>query len=160
MKAIGIDIGGTKIAAGLVDSNGRLLNSTFLEITNISTPDAFMEALEPVVGAYLDAGGVAGIGIGSAGPLDREKGELQNHYTLNPGLLGMRIVELFQRTFGLPVILDHDVNAALWAHCCFGGVNGRDSLMLTFGTGIGGAVYKAGRFLRGAGGCAPNWGIF
>ncbi|MBF9016528.1 MULTISPECIES: ROK family protein [unclassified Oceanispirochaeta] len=163
MKAIGIDIGGTKIAAGLVTDKGQLLDSTVLDIKDIHSPIELMTVLDPVLKRLIEVGGtnisdIAGIGIGSPGPLDVKKGILNNHYTLNQGLYGMNIVDDFQEKYGVPVLLDHDVNTALWAHHCFSDLQGKDSLMLTFGTGIGGAVYKQGSFIRGAGGCAPELG--
>lgn len=163
MKAIGIDIGGTKIAAGLVTDKGQLLDSAVLDIKDIHSPTELMNVLDPILKRLFVAEGthcseIAGIGIGSPGPLDINQGILKNHYTLSKGLYGMNIVDAFRKEYELPVVLDHDVNTALWAHHCFSDLQGRDSLMLTFGTGIGGAVYKQGSFIRGAGGCAPELG--
>lgn len=163
MKAIGIDIGGTKIAAGLITEQGQLVDSSVLDIKDINSPQELLSFLDPVLKHMINLGiedeeGIAGIGIGSPGPLDVKNGVLKNHYTLSKGLYGMNIVDAFSQKYNFPVLLDHDVNAALWAHHCFSDLRGRDSLMLTFGTGIGGAVYKDGSFIRGAGGCAPELG--
>jgi glucokinase len=117
-----------------------------------------MASVQPVVDSFCKDEEIAGIGIGAPGPLDIDKGTLLNQYTLNHGLYGMNIVELFRRIYKIPVRLDHDVNTALWAHHCFSGADEKDILMLTFGTGIGGAVLKNGIFLRGEGGSAPELG--
>lgn len=158
MNAIGIDIGGTKIALGLVDDKGAILESGIIEIKELHSPSDLISAVTPSVKGFMEAGDPVGIGIGSPGPLDIGEGRICNHYTLNKGLYGMKIVDAFRNEFSLPVMLDHDVNTALWAHYCFADLKGSDSLMLTFGTGIGGSVFKQGRFVRGAGGCAPELG--
>ncbi|TBH17538.1 glucokinase [Thermus thermamylovorans] len=149
MRVVGLDLGGTKIAAGVFDGE-RLLSRVVLP-----TPK---EGGEGVVGALAGAvaraeaeAGVRGeaIGLGTPGPLDFREGVIR--FTPNiPGLVNFPIRHLLERTTGRPVYLENDANAAALAEHHLGAARGEaSSLFLTVSTGIGGGVVLGGRVLRG-----------
>jgi glucokinase len=101
---------------------------------------------------------LGGIGVGCAGPLDPVRGTIDNPYTL-PGLVGGNIVAALRQELGCPVVLENDADMALLGECFAGAGQGFDPVvMLTFGTGIGGAALVDGRLLRGASGAHPELG--
>ncbi len=154
MTALGIDIGGTRIKAGLVDESG-----TILERHSEPTPAALEEFREVLGGlvARLSPAGPAGIGIGCKGVIDPGTTRIE---TL-PGELryleGHRLSELI--AFDGPVHADNDARVAMAGEMLWGAARGRrNALMLTLGTGVGGAVVAEGKLLRGAGGVAGHVG--
>jgi glucokinase len=150
-QAIGIDIGGTKIAGGVVTASGRLLDRT-----QVPTPPADEAATLATLIAVVDElcarhPGVDAIGVGAAGLVEWHGGRLRwaPHNTWRR--LELRRL-LHQRT-GLPIIVDNDANAAAWAEARFGPGAGSDNLVLvTVGTGIGGGLVLDGRVHRGESG--------
>jgi glucokinase len=162
-RAIGVDIGGTKIAVGAVSENGAIAALT----TTPTLPErAFEEGLEAIVsaiGTVLDAAGwsvldVCGIGIGCAGPLDLVRGTIENQFTL-AGWKGCDIVTPLRERFGVPAWLENDADAALVGEVAFGAGRGCENVvMLTFGTGIGSGILVGGRIHRGHAGGHPEMG--
>ncbi|WP_114313231.1 glucokinase [Thermus caldifontis] len=149
MTVVGLDLGGTKIAAGVFDGE-RLLSHVVLP-----TPEegglAVVRALaEATAKAEAEAGtrGVA-IGLGTPGPLDFREGVIR--FTPNiRGLVNFPIRRLLEEATGRPVYLENDANAAALAEHHLGAARGEDtSLFLTVSTGIGGGVVLGGRVLRG-----------
>jgi glucokinase len=159
--AAGIDIGGTKIAVGIADAQGRLaVQSQMPTSPEEGFPSALarMEAELRRLHEELGYPDLAGIGIGCAGPVDPRCGTIENPFTL-PGWQGARIVSLLQETFGLPVILENDADAAAFGEYLFGMGQGHDPmLMLTFGTGVGGGIIAGGQIYRGFRGEHPELG--
>lgn len=101
---------------------------------------------------------LAGIGIGCAGPVDPERGLINNPYTL-AGWDRCDLVTPLRKRFGHPVFLENDADAAALGECWTGAGRDRDPVvMLTFGTGVGGATIRGGQILRGAGGEHPELG--
>ncbi len=161
--AIGLDIGGTKTAIGVVDSMGTILGSLSIP-TN--SPAGFVEGQqrlaagirEVTVKADISFSHISGIGIGCAGPLDPAAGIIRNPFTL-PGWEDAPIVTAMAQEFGLRTLLENDVDAALTGEFLFGAAQAQDpAAMLTFGTGVGGAVLIGGKILRGVGGAHPEPG--
>ncbi|MBN1418248.1 MAG: ROK family protein [Planctomycetes bacterium] len=163
MKAIGIDIGGTKIAVAPVDATGgiraRVSIPTEAERGFDRAVARMIEAADRALGeAGWSRGDLAGIGIGCAGPVDPARGLINNPYTL-AGWDRCDIVSPLRRTFGVPVRLENDADAAAVGEWCAGAGRGASPLvMLTIGTGIGGAVLSEGRIVRGARGEHPELG--
>ena len=159
--AIGVDIGGTKVAAGIVDHTGtvlvharRLTPSQDLDAVVQSIADAVLE-LVPKAHA-LDLTPV-GVGIGAAGLVDaaRSRVVFAPHLVLRGEPLG----ELVAAAVGLPVVIENDANAAAWAEWRFGAGRGQDRLVcVTLGTGIGGAMVDDGVVQRGQWGMAGEFG--
>jgi glucokinase len=154
-RAIGIDIGGTKIASLLVDEEGAV-HERIERDTPAEDVDATMERIYSV-GAELASGAVA-IGIGAAGMVDVEAGVMR--YAPNLAWREVAIRDLVSDRVGLPCLLDNDANAAGWGEFRFGAAREYEesTLMVTVGTGIGGAIIADGRLYRGAHGFAAEIG--
>ena len=106
----------------------------------------------------MEPAALAGIGLGCPGPFDEESGRIDNFYTL-PGWEGNDIVSPLVARFGTPVRLVNDADAALLGEALAGAARGaRIAVMLTVGTGIGGAALIDGAILRGAAGEHPEIG--
>ena len=159
---LGIDIGGTKIAGGLVDDAG-----TVLDCVRRETPGHAVAAVEQAIVGVVDElceravsgsyGRCIAVGIGAAGWVSTDRSTV----LFSPHLAWRNTplrAHLAQR-ISLPVWVDNDANAAAWAEHRFGAARGHDTAAcVTLGTGIGGAVISAGRLQRGAFGVAGEWG--
>jgi glucokinase len=154
-RAIGIDIGGTKIAGLLVDEDG-----TVHERVERDTPaedvDATLERIHSV-GADL-AGEAVAIGIGAAGMVDFDAGMMRS--APNLAWREVPIRDLVSERVGLPCLLDNDANAAAWGEFRYGAAREFDQavLVVTVGTGIGGGIIADGRLYRGAHGFGAEIG--
>ena len=161
--ALGIDIGGTKIAVGAVDATGAVHARRTIATDAEAGFDAGLERLiraidETLAEARVDAAALSGIGLGCPGPFDEASGRIENFYTL-PGWEGNDIVSPLVARFDTPVRLINDADAALLGEALAGAARGaRVALMLTVGTGLGGAALIDGAILRGAAGDHPEIG--
>lgn len=153
--AVGVDLGGTKIAAGIVDHEGRVHGRQELPSDIDDAPGVIAQ-----IGALvqkLGSEGVVGVGIGAAGIVDHATGYYL--YGPNTGLRDFNLAELAAADLQLPVRLDNDANCAAWAEHRFGiGRGTRHFLCVTLGTGIGGGLVLDGRPYRGAHGGAAEIG--
>ncbi|MCX6019403.1 MAG: ROK family protein [Chloroflexi bacterium] len=154
--AIGIDIGGTKIAGGLVDQEGRV----FHEIT-APTPaqegsaailETAFEVAQRVRAAAAESGAqVSACGVGAAGQIEFPRGRVRYASPTLKGWAGTEIAQTLSGRLGLPVAVDNDANVLALAEQRFGAGRGlRDVLFVTVGTGIGGALVLDGRLRRGS----------
>ncbi len=158
MKTLGLDLGGTKIAAAVVE------DGTILDRERVSTPQTGFEdvigALGRAAGALLERGhdDVAAIGVGSPGPLDLAKGTILFAPNI-PGMEDGPIVDALQRRLGRSVTLENDANAAGYAEHRYGAARDLESsVYVTISTGIGGGLFLGDRVLRGAHGLAGEIG--
>jgi glucokinase len=162
-KALGVDIGGTKIAVAAVDAGGTLLARATLPTQADQGFDLAVGRLAEAAERLLvqvgwAASELCGIGIGCAGPVDPPGGLINNPYTLG-GWNRCDIVSPLRQRFGVPVWLENDADAAALGECFGGAGRGFDPVvMLTFGTGVGGAAIVRGEIYRGAGGEHPELG--
>ncbi|MBN2506219.1 MAG: ROK family protein [Verrucomicrobia bacterium] len=162
-KAIGIDIGGTKIAAATVNAHGTILaRATLPTEAEQGFPRAVARLAQAVDRLLQQAGcapsDLAGVGIGCAGPVDPAAGLINNPFTL-AGWNRCDVVSPLRQRFGVPVWLENDADAAALGECWRGAAQGLDPVvMLTFGTGIGGGVIAGGEIYRGADGEHPELG--
>jgi glucokinase len=153
---IGIDVGGTKIAAGVVDADGRIVARN-QRVTPAQHADQVRDAVTDAVRELRTQHEVAAIGISAAGFVDAARATVMFAPNLAWRDEPLRD-ELEQRT-GLPVVVENDANAAAWAESRFGAGRGtRHVLALTVGTGLGGGVVSDGRVLRGEFGAAAEVG--
>lgn len=156
MLSIGIDIGGTKVAAGVVDTEGVVLQK-LVRPTPSSSPTAVEDAIVDVVanlGANRD---IVSVGIGAAGWVDTDQAVVR----FSPHLAWRNepLKDRIQAKLAQPVLVDNDANAAAWAEYRFGsGRNARVMVMVTLGTGIGGALVINGSLFRGRFGMAGEFG--
>ena len=161
--AIGMDVGGSKLGLAIVRKDGAILSEDQAP-TQAAKPfaDRFPEilaALELLLKrANLTLESCLGVGIGCPGPLDLENGTVLNPYTL-PGWDKVNIVKVFSEEIGLPIFLENDADAALVGEWYAGAGQGcKDLVMLTIGTGIGGAALAGGELYRGKQGEHPEIG--
>lgn len=161
--AIGIDIGGTKIAIGIITQEGlKQLKTIPTEAGRgfNATVQRIFDCIETLfTQCKLTSRQLIGIGIGCAGPVYPQTGIINNPFTL-PGWSNCNIVKPFVEKFGVRVILENDADmAALGEYHLGAGRGGTESmLMLTFGTGVGGSLIVDGRVYRGANGEHPEIG--
>ncbi len=154
MFTIGIDIGGTKIAAGLVAADGSLHHPT--RVATSTSSDEIVGAVVQLVRNYAGVAEISGVGVAAAGFVDHELGTISSP---NIAWRDEPLRDRLKAQIDLPVVLENDANAAGWAEYRFGA--GRDiqhMVMLTMGTGIGGAVVANGVLHRGASGMGAELG--
>ena len=157
VHAIGIDIGGTKIAGALVSESGAILR-TERRPTPAGDPVAIVDNVVELI-TLLGAGeDVVAAGVAAAGFVDATQSVV--YYAPNINWRSEPFREhLSQLLPGIDITIDNDANAAGWAEYRFGGGRGAtDMTMLTIGTGVGGAVIADGRLLRGGFGAAGEVG--
>jgi glucokinase len=161
LPAIGIDIGGTKMAVALIDRRGAILNRAVLATEADQGFGRAVDRLGGTIDGLLKEAGqrtLSAIGIGCAGPVDPRRGLINNPYTLT-GWDQCDIVAPLSKRFDVPVYLENDADAAAVGECVGGAGHGFDPVvMLTFGTGIGGAAVVGGQIYRGVQGEHPELG--
>ncbi len=151
----GIDIGGTKIAGGIVDGHGIVSGRR-----EVPTPakaggaQILTDAIELARTIIAEAAGkVQAIGIGAGGQIDTDQGLVFSATDVLPGWKGQRITEAFERELGLWSMVDNDVNVLGLAESRFGAARKLPKATIVFlalGTGVGGAIVIDGKLLRGA----------
>lgn len=155
MYNIGIDLGGTNIAAAVVDGNGKI-------ICKASTPTRVEQGFQSIVKSMADlsrqlieeAGlkpkDINSVGIGSPGTIDQEKGEIVHAYNL--GFNHSPIRDEFIKHLGLPVYIGNDANVAAYGEYVFGAGNSRykDLVAVTLGTGLGAGIVLDGKMVCGS----------
>ncbi len=162
-KAIGVDIGGTKMAVAAVDARGAILARETLPTDAAQGFGPAVARLVESIGRILQQVGwarseLAGLAVGCAGPVDPAAGLINNPYTL-AGWNRCDIVTPLRQQFEVPVWLENDADLAALGECFCGAGRGFDPIvMLTFGTGIGGAAVIRGEIYRGTGGEHPELG--
>lgn len=160
---LGVDIGGTKVAAGLVDARGNILSKTRIPMPSRGTEAEALSAVEQAISAALETmprfrRAVAGIGISSPGPLDPRKGVIINPPNL-PCWRNLHITKKLKTPGHLPVKLDNDANAAGLAEAIWGAGKGYESVFYaTLGTGIGTGIVFDQRIYHGRTGSAAEGG--
>ena len=159
LAALGIDIGGTKVAGGVVAPDG-----TILATARRATPGASVADTEDAIVAVVEElaarhdGELVGVGVGAAGWFDRT-----GDTVLFSPHLAWRELHRCARTSppgcSCPLWVGNDADAAAWAEYRYGAARGADlALMITLGTGIGGGIVLDGRLQRGSHGVAGEWG--
>jgi glucokinase len=145
-RVIGVDIGGTKILAGIVDPGGHVEHRRE-HPTMTASEDEFLSGLEAAVEELL-TDEIAAIGFGIPSPIDQRTGRALQ--AVNLPLTDIPFRDRMKERFGLPVGIENDANAATYAEFRFGAARDVDSMvMLTLGTGCGGGAVIDGQLFRG-----------
>lgn len=155
---VGVDLGGTNIGVGLVPIEGGEVLGFQVQPTESNrgpkfVVDRIVEMVEGAITRVLDEvggvrGDIAGVGIGSPGPLDRSAGMVIN--TPNLGWRNFPLRDLIANAVHLPATLDNDANCATYGEWWLGAAKGVDTVVgLTLGTGIGGGIVLDGRIYHG-----------
>lgn len=152
---IGVDIGGTKIAAGVVDEEGSIL-----ETCKVPTPhatDALTEAIADAVRTVGAGHPVEAVGIGAAGYVDEKRATVL--FAPNIDWRHEPLKDKVEQRVGLPVVVENDANAAAWGEYKFGAGQGHsDVICITLGTGLGGGIIIGNKLRRGRFGVAAEFG--
>ncbi|MGQ0576095.1 MAG: ROK family protein [Pseudonocardia sp.] len=157
LLAIGIDVGGTKIAGGVVDGAGVLHTELTEPTPDESDADAVLAVLLDLVdrlrGVRPD---VAAVGLGAAGIVEWPAGRIA--WAPNNAYRNWPVRAQLEKAIGLPVVVDNDANVATLAEARLGARPYRDMVLLTVGTGIGGGVLLNGQIYRGPTGLGAELG--
>ena len=161
--AVGVDVGGTTIAAGVVTDDGAVLVDTQVptHAAGAGTAERTIVDLIATLTADASARGVqiAGVGIGVPALVDAAAGAVGPEVPHVPELAGRPLASVVSRAFGVPAFVDNDVNALALAEWRFGAGRGAGSLVvLAAGTGFGSGVVLDGRLVRGARGLGAEFG--
>ena len=154
---VGVDIGGTKIAAGIVNRRGEILHRLEAPSRASEGGPTVMQRASDLIAELISTARyeIGGIGVANGGQVDRATGVVFSATPLIPGWVGIRIKDTLEERFGIPVRAMNDASAAAVGEATFGAGRGvRDFVLLTIGTGVGGGVYSDGKLLQGAIGAA------
>jgi glucokinase len=154
---IGIDVGGTKIAAGVVDDHGKVVARRRIA-TAAMNPSAVVAGIVKVAQELIAAApGAMAIGIGAAGLIDGEHGMVLS--APNIAWENVPLQAMVTDRLKLPVVVDNDANVAALGEALYGAGEGYgDQIMVTVGTGIGGGIVIGGKIYRGAHGVGAELG--
>ncbi|MCH5190183.1 MAG: ROK family protein [Oscillospiraceae bacterium] len=160
MGILVFDIGGTAIKYGLVSEDFEILESNEMPTANEGEEANAKTVLQNLSGVMAEyQGKYDAIGISTAGQVDFERGYIVYGTDNIPGFSDTDMRGIFESRFGVPVAVDNDVNCAGLGEARFGAGRGSDYFIcLTYGTGVGGAIYLNGDILRGAKSAAGEFG--
>ncbi len=159
---IGVDIGGTKIAAGIVTSDGEIRNQIRVPMISRESPEvalaAVLSAIDSLYAAVKDHASIAGIGICAPGPLDPNTGVIVNPPNL-PCWRNFPLSSEIAKKYATPIKVDNDANAAALAESRWGaGRSYKNIFYATIGTGIGTGIILEGKIHHGRTGAAGEGG--
>jgi glucokinase len=154
-RVIAVDLGGTKLLAGVVDEEGVVVKRT-IRPTETESQDELLEELDDAIRELVDDG-CGAIGVGLPSTIDQSVGRAVS--SVNIPLAGIDFRDHLTSAFGVPAAIENDANAAALAEHRFGAGRGsRHMVMLTLGTGIGGGLILDDKLYRGAVGAAGELG--
>ncbi|MCX4582752.1 ROK family glucokinase [Streptomyces sp. NBC_01481] len=152
---IGVDIGGTKIAAGVVDEEGTILET--YTVPTPSTPEGIVDAICSAVAGAGEGHDIEAVGIGAAGYVDDKRATVL--FAPNIQWRHEPLKDKVEQRVGLPVVVENDANAAAWGEYRFGAGQGHeDVICITLGTGLGGGIIIGNKLRRGRFGVAAEFG--
>jgi glucokinase len=145
-RVIGVDLGGTKILAGVMNADGRI-ESQVEHPTPVESQEALLDGLDAAVEELRDDG-IVGVGFGIPSRLNQKTGQVEG--SVNIPLEGLDLRSRMSERFGVPVGIENDANAATLGEFRVGaGRDAKSMVMLTLGTGCGGGVVLDGALYRG-----------
>lgn len=149
IPAIGIDLGGTKILAGLV-SDCRVVGEP-IKVPTPKGPEKIIEAILEIINTIQKDKLILGVGISTAGIVDPQSGAIVGSTGNLPGWEGTPLKKILQDKTALRVIVENDANSAAYGECHASGLGEKTCVMMvTLGTGIGGGIILQGKLYRGA----------
>jgi glucokinase len=160
---IGIDVGGTKIAAGLIDRNASFISRGISHSYCGCSPDQVVDEIDQIVQRLLstpnvDRSSILGVGVGISGHVHGERGIVMTNSNL-PDWDYYPLRDTLKTRLGFPVVIDNDANCAAWGEYRHGAGRGsKDMCYVTFSTGCGMGIVINGRLYRGASGTAGEIG--
>lgn len=163
--ALGIDIGGTKTAIGLISDTGQVQAKLSLPTDQAVSPEVMVDRIAEAVFGMLGEQNVKetellGIGVGAPGPLNTKEGKIAEPPNL-PSWWDFPVVSSLQRHFTVPIKLENDATAAALAEKWLGAAQDAEHFVfITISTGIGAGIYSHGRLITGATGNAGDVGHF
>jgi glucokinase len=147
-RVVGVDVGGTKILAGVVDADGEVQHRRE-RLTELDSQERLVEEIGAAVADVIDDS-IEAIGFGVPSRVDQQTGRVDG--SVNIPLVDVPLRDLMVERFGLPVAIENDGNAAALAeHRVGAGRDARTMVMLTLGTGVGGGVVIDDKLLRDGG---------
>lgn len=156
-ETIGIDLGGTKMLAGVVDEEQRVLHEDRERSTGLSEDELIEELAEEIEQARAARPNALAAGLGIPCTIDQERG--MAIAAVNLPIADVPIRDLMNERAGIPVYIDNDANVAAFAEFLFGAARGaRNAVLLTLGTGIGGGLIIEGNIYRGSIGAGAELG--
>ena len=158
---IGIDLGGTNIAAGCTDDNGKLLSKASLPTMSGRSYKEIVKDMASLCekvasGASADMSGIKAIGIGSPGTIDSKKGVVV--YAGNLRMEKAPMAQELRKYFDIPVFMENDANAAAYGEYTACGHNTDSFVFITLGTGVGGGIIIDNKIYRGFNGAGAEIG--
>jgi glucokinase len=158
--AIGIDLGGTSIKAGLVDRQGKILKRIIIDSNAEQGPDAVINQIKSGINRLLKSNKntVIGIGIGAPGTVNSVKGIVEDPPNI-PGWTKINIGAIVKKEFGIKTFVENDANAAAIGELIYGaGKKYNNFIMVTLGTGVGGGIIFNKKIFSGETGGAGEFG--
>jgi glucokinase len=153
---VGVDIGGTKIGAGVLSPDGELVAQD-KRSTPVRDSDAVLEVMVDLIEEFQEEYELEAVGIGVAGLVDASRSRVI--VAPNLGWVEEPLRLQVERSVGLPAVIENDANAAAWGEYCHGaGRNRNDLVMVTVGTGIGGGIILGSKLQRGSNGIGAEFG--
>jgi glucokinase len=155
---IGVDVGGTKVAAGVVDEHGTVIEKLKLP-TPAATPEGTAKVIGDAVNELLGRYEVKAVGVGAAGFVDETSSTVL--FAPNLAWRDEPVKRQVEERIGMPVSVENDANAAAWAEVRFGAARGHlHVVLITVGTGIGAGIVINGELYRGRWGMAGEPGHY
>jgi glucokinase len=154
--AIGIDIGGSHISAGIINQNGKIINKKSVLFTNPPNGKRGTLIIEQLIKELIYSypkrfNNIYGIGISCPGSIDFHQGTILANSPNLSGWKGMKIKQIIESIFKIPVIIDNDANLAGWGEKYWGaGKNIHNLICITIGTGVGGGIIINDKIYRGS----------
>ncbi|WP_422485293.1 ROK family protein [Gudongella sp. DL1XJH-153] len=141
-RVIGIDLGGTKVNGAVVDESGEILKWDTLSTSKSGSPEEVMDGIKELVHMLSEGENISAIGIGSPGFIDSVNGKVLSVGGNIEGWAGTEIKSPLEKEFKIPVQVENDANAAGLCEAWIGAGRDLESfVMLTVGTGLGGALF-------------------
>ena len=154
--ACGVDVGGTKIAGGVIDEDGNILEELRVE-SPATDSEAIEAAIAGLVAELRARHEIGAVGVGAAGYIDKSRSVVM--FAPNIAWRDVDLKTELEERVRLPVVVENDANAAAWGEFRYGaGADAEDLLLVTVGTGVGGGLVLDGEVYRGAFGVGAEIG--